>query len=303
MTGTYIIQSTGNLVLGTVKSNGPVFLEAATGSIINGLSNGGLTPQQETVLQSEWVTLNLEGTCTQNCPVSALVSYQNMIDATYNNYAQLLDLAFVNGSYSIGQTGITVFGQQLIANGTLQANTNLTVGPTALTSPTPATLAAIKTFVMKEYEQDEYLLGTKTLAQIETLDPTLEQTVQQYNSQIPATAPQLTPLDVLFGTAVGQTNEFPPAPSTPALAAALASLTSNSATPCSPCILNYAVPTGSQLYSDLTSSGTWNSRAAHLHHQLQRQPGQRRGAALDLDPAAERLRQAGSAVCAERFDR
>ena len=244
VTGTYIIQSTGNLVLGTVQStSGPVFLEAATGSILNGLSNGGLTPQQISNLQTVWQTLNLTGanSCGQSaCPESALVSYQNMINGTYNNYWTLLNLVFTGGNnvetgYNPTTLGTTMLTQQIEGQEQLQ-------NP-GVTPPVP-TSAQMQMAAQTSLLQDEYLLGIVTPAQLPGAVATLFGTQV---TQLPAA------LATLFSTQAGvQTSQFQPAVSTTALTTALGTYNSS---------FSYQLPVDTSptsLYSSLTSSGTWS---------------------------------------------
>ncbi|MGB3487899.1 MAG: leukotoxin LktA family filamentous adhesin [Xanthobacteraceae bacterium] len=94
-TGTYLLQGSGDLRVGFVSSDGPVFLGAANGSLLNGLATPGLTTAQTAYLQNVWAQLNLLG--TGGTPGS-VVAYQALVNGAYNDYWQLRNLAFYDGT-------------------------------------------------------------------------------------------------------------------------------------------------------------------------------------------------------------
>jgi hypothetical protein len=157
-TGTYLVQSTGDLRLGTVSSNGPVFLAAAasdglTANIVNGLSNGGLTATQAAHLQTVWNDLSL----LSGSASVAVNSYQAMVNAAYTDYWQLRNLAFTNGStYSLTSLGNTVLTAQVVAKYNLDV---------AHTDPT-VLQQMVQTEATQRFERAQYLLGIKTAAQL-----------------------------------------------------------------------------------------------------------------------------------------
>ncbi|MDB5636031.1 MAG: leukotoxin LktA family filamentous adhesin [Bradyrhizobium sp.] len=191
--GAYIVQSTGDLRLGTISSTGPVFLEAAgsngqPANILNGLTSGGLTADQTAYLQSVWSDLNLLG--NGNGPPVSVVSYQSMITATYNDYWQMRNLAFVDGAtYNISALGAKVIAAQLAAKLGVEAST--------------ITSQQIQTEATNRFNKDQYLLGLKTAAQLGVSK------------------------DALFGTSAGQTSNFEAAVATIALAQALTNFDSS----------------------------------------------------------------------------
>lgn len=118
-TGTYIIQSKGDLRLGTIQSTGgPVFLEAAgsdgnQASILNGRAAVGLTQAQSQHLQDVWASLDL---LSGNAATNAVNSYQAMVTSAYNDYFQLKNVAFTDGStYNPTSVGLTVLRAQVAA--------------------------------------------------------------------------------------------------------------------------------------------------------------------------------------------
>ncbi|MGY3109824.1 hypothetical protein ACVWW7_006451 [Bradyrhizobium sp. LM6.9] len=118
-TGAYIVQSKGDLRLGTVQSSGgPVFLEAAgsdgnQASILNGRTAVGLTQAQSQHLQDVWASLDL---LSGNAATNAVNSYQSMVTSAYNDYFQLKNIAFTNGStYNPTSVGLTVLRAQVAA--------------------------------------------------------------------------------------------------------------------------------------------------------------------------------------------
>ena len=223
--GAYIIQSTGNLRLGTVSSTGALFLAAAAAdgqpaNILNGVASGGLTKAQTDYLKSVWSDLDLLNTScgSANCTPQSVVSYQSMINAAYNDYWQLRNIAFSDGvTYAISALGTKAIGAQLIAAGVLAQGTDLV-------TPSTATQTAIQTEANNRFMKDEYLLGLKTTAQLGVS------------------------LDTLFGTQAGQGSQFQAAVSTSALTAALTTYNSSFA---------YTLPTASTLYTNLASGSQW----------------------------------------------
>lgn|GEM_PF-2883088 len=126
-TGTYLLQSSGDLRVGFVSSDGPVFLGAATGSLLNGLATPGLTTAQTAYLQNVWAQLNLLG--TGGTPGS-VVAYQALVNAAYNDYWQLRNLAFYDGTNYSATTAATTLDPASIKN---QLAASLNVPVTAVT--------------------------------------------------------------------------------------------------------------------------------------------------------------------------
>ncbi|MBR1196473.1 leukotoxin LktA family filamentous adhesin [Bradyrhizobium sp. AUGA SZCCT0158] len=153
-TGTYIVQSTGDLRLGKVSSGGGVFLAAAasdgaTANILNGLSAGGLTAEQSAHLQDVWTSLNL----VSGSAAASVTAYESMIKAAYNDYWQLRNLAFADGStYALTSLGATVLRAQVAGK--------LDIDPAAVTT------AQMKTEAETRFEKAQYLLGIKTETQL-----------------------------------------------------------------------------------------------------------------------------------------
>ncbi len=147
-TGTYIVQSKGDLRLGTIESKaGPVFLEAAASdgshaSILNGLSSGGLTAEQSAHLADVWTSLDL---LSGNAATAAVNSYQTMVTAAYNDYFQLKNIAFANGTYDPTSVGLTVLRAQVAAK--------LGIAPADVTT-TQMQVEATTRFL-----KDQFLLG------------------------------------------------------------------------------------------------------------------------------------------------
>ena len=186
-TGTYLVQSTGNLRLGSISSSGPVFLEAAAAdgnaaNIINGLTSGGLTAAQSSHLQAVWSSLNL----VSGSGAVAVSDYQSLVNAAYTDYWQLRNLAFNDGqTYSLTATGTTVLTAQVAAEQGID--------------PSAVTAAQLKAEATTRFEKDEYLLGIKTAGQLGDS------------------------LATLFGSNLASNQYLQAAPSTAALTAALTS--------------------------------------------------------------------------------
>jgi hypothetical protein len=155
-TGTYIVQSKGDLRLGTIASSGgPVFLEAAASdgnraSILNGISSGGLTSAQSAHLADVWTSLDL---LSGNAATVAVNSYQSMVTAAYNDYFQLQNIAFVNGVYNPSAVGLTVLRAQVAAK-------------LGITDPSRVTTAQMQAEATTRLEKDMFLLGMTTTAQL-----------------------------------------------------------------------------------------------------------------------------------------
>ncbi|MBN8976663.1 MAG: leukotoxin LktA family filamentous adhesin [Rhizobiales bacterium] len=126
--GTYLMQATGDLRIGLVTSNGPVFLSAATGSILNGLTTQGLTTAQTTYLQNVWSQLNLLG--SGGGTPGSVAAYQVVVNAAYNDYWQLRNLAFYDGTNYSATTAVTTLDPATIAS---QIAARLNVPVTAVT--------------------------------------------------------------------------------------------------------------------------------------------------------------------------
>ncbi|MGY4507986.1 leukotoxin LktA family filamentous adhesin [Bradyrhizobium sp. USDA 3650] len=182
-TGTYIVQSKGDLRLGTVQSSGgPVFLEAAgsdgnQASILNGRAAVGLTQAQSQHLQDVWTSLDL---LSGNAATNAVNSYQSMVTSAYNDYFQLKNIAFANGStYNPTSVGLTVLRAQVAAK--------LGIDP-ANVSTTDMKVEATTRFL-----RDQFLLGKITTDELKTSLTTLL-----------GTAPA-DPLGTVFGSSLSST--------------------------------------------------------------------------------------------------
>ncbi|MBR1266082.1 leukotoxin LktA family filamentous adhesin [Bradyrhizobium sp. AUGA SZCCT0222] len=178
-TGTYIVQSSGDLRLGKVSSGGAVFLAAAasdgqTANILNGLSAGGLTAEQSAHLQSVWTDLNL----VSGSAAASVTAYESMIKAAYNDYWQLRNLAFADGNtYALTSLGTTVLKAQVAAK--------LGIDPADVSTTQMMTEATTR------FERAEYLLGIKTAAQLSNSLTTLFGANLASNATLQA-APDLT---------------------------------------------------------------------------------------------------------------
>ncbi|MBR1143695.1 leukotoxin LktA family filamentous adhesin [Bradyrhizobium sp. AUGA SZCCT0431] len=178
-TGTYIVQSTGDLRLGKVLSGGAVFLAAAasdgrTANILNGLSAGGLTAEQSAHLQDVWTSLNL----VSGSAGASVTAYESMIKAAYNDYWQLRNLAFADGNtYALTSLGTTVLKAQVAAK--------LGIDPADVTT------TQMRTEATTRFERAEYLLGIKTAAQLSNSLTTLFGANLASNASLQA-APDLT---------------------------------------------------------------------------------------------------------------
>ncbi|WP_298241882.1 leukotoxin LktA family filamentous adhesin [uncultured Bradyrhizobium sp.] len=182
-TGTYIIQSKGDLRLGTIQSTGgPVFLEAAgsdgnQASILNGRAAVGLTQAQSQHLQDVWTSLDL---LSGNAATNAVNSYQSMVTSAYNDYFQLSNIAFPNGStYAPTSVGLTVLRAQVAAK--------LGIDP-ANVSTTDMKVEATTRFL-----RDQFLLGKITTDELKTSLTSLL-----------GSAPS-DPLGTLFGSSLSST--------------------------------------------------------------------------------------------------
>nr|WP_249153855.1 leukotoxin LktA family filamentous adhesin [Bradyrhizobium diazoefficiens] len=156
--GTYIVQSKGDLRLGTIQSTGgPVFLEAAgsdgnPASILNGRAAVGLTPAQSQHLQDVWASLDL---LSGNAATNAVNSYQSMVTSAYNDYFQLKNIAFPNGStYAPTSVGLTVLRAQVAAK--------LGIDPANVTA------TQMKTEATTRFLRDQFLLGQITTDELKS---------------------------------------------------------------------------------------------------------------------------------------
>lgn len=182
-TGTYIVQSKGDLRLGTVQStSGPVFLEAAgsdgnQASILNGRAAVGLTQAQSQHLQDVWASLDL---LSGNAATNAVNSYQSMVTSAYNDYFQLKNIAFQNGStYNPTSVGLTVLRAQVAAK--------LGIDPANVTTTQMEAEATTR------FLRDQFLLGKITTDELKSSLTTLL-----------GSAPA-DPLGTLFGSSLSTT--------------------------------------------------------------------------------------------------
>ncbi|MCK1400726.1 leukotoxin LktA family filamentous adhesin [Bradyrhizobium sp. 4] len=235
-TGTYIVQSKGDLRLGTVQSSGgPVFLEAAgsdgnQASILNGRAAVGLTQAQSQHLQDVWTSLDL---LSGNAATNAVNSYQSMVTSAYNDYFQLKNLAFASGStYNPTSVGLTVLRAQVAAK--------LGIDP-ANVSTTDMKVEATTRFL-----RDQFLLGKITTDELKTSLTTLL-----------GTAPA-DPLGTVFGSSLsstlftklfdGVTTANQRLPSNTALQTALNTYNANYA---------YALASTERVYGIITAGAQW----------------------------------------------
>ncbi|WP_027569225.1 leukotoxin LktA family filamentous adhesin [Bradyrhizobium sp. URHA0013] len=235
-TGTYIVQSKGDLRLGTVQSSGgPVFLEAAgsdgnQASILNGRAAVGLTQAQSQHLQDVWTSLDL---LSGNAATNAVNSYQSMVTSAYNDYFQLKNIAFANGStYNPSSVGLTVLRAQVAAK--------LGIDP-ANVSTTDMKVEATTRFM-----RDQFLLGKITTDELKTSLTTLL-----------GTAPT-DPLGTVFGSSLsstlftklfdGVTTANQRLPSNTALQTALNTYNANYA---------YALASTERVYGIITAGAQW----------------------------------------------
>lgn len=142
-TGTYLLQSNGDLRVGFVSSDGPVFLGAANGSLLNGLATPGLTTAQTTYLQNVWTQLNLLG---NGGTPGSVVAYQSLVNAAYNDYWQLRNLAFYDGANYSATTAATTLDPTTIAS---QLAVSLHVPVTAVTDQQVQAEIAARSGVIK----------------------------------------------------------------------------------------------------------------------------------------------------------
>lgn len=241
--GTYIIQSSGDLRVGEVKSLGPVLLAAwgadgRAASILNGTTSGGLTAEQSAYLQSVWQNLNLQGDGS-GVPGS-VTAYQAMINAAYNEYWQLRNIAFADG-----QTyNISALGSQMIA-AQLAAKLNRPVSE--------ITTDMIRDEATNRFLKDKYLLGITAAEVAANLHIDVSQVTSE---QVAATLPLLPDgsrmtLDALFGTTAGATSKFQWAVATTQLTNALSPAGYSSS-------FRYTLPTTSALYASLATGSQWS---------------------------------------------
>ncbi|MGY4471024.1 hypothetical protein ACVWWK_006733 [Bradyrhizobium sp. LB9.1b] len=235
-TGTYIVQSKGDLRLGTVQSSGgPVFLEAAgsdgnQASILNGRAAVGLTQAQSQHLQDVWASLDL---LSGNAATNAVNSYQSMVTSAYNDYFQLKNIAFTNGStYNPTSVGLTVLRAQVAAK--------LGIDP-ANVSTTDMKVEATTRFL-----RDQFLLGKITTDELKTSLTTLL-----------GTAPA-DPLATVFGSSLsstlftklfdGVTTANQRLPSNTALQTALTTYSAN---------YTYTLASTERVYGIITAGAQW----------------------------------------------
>ncbi|AWM00458.1 leukotoxin LktA family filamentous adhesin [Bradyrhizobium amphicarpaeae] len=155
--GTYIVQSKGDLRIGTIQSTGgPVFLAAAgsdgnQASILNGRATVGISAAESAHLQQVWDNLNL---LNGNPATAAVNSYQSMVTAAYNDYFQLKNIAFANDTYNPTSVGLTVLRAQVAAK--------LGIDP-ANVSTTQMKVEATTRFL-----KDQFLLGKISTAELQS---------------------------------------------------------------------------------------------------------------------------------------
>jgi hypothetical protein len=241
--GTYIVQSSGDLRVGEVKSLGPVLLAAwgadgRSASILNGTTTGGLTAEQSAYLQSVWQSLNLQGDGS-GVPGS-VTAYQSMINAAYNDYWQLRNIAFADGqTYNISALGSQTIATQLAA----QQNKDVS----------EITTTQIRDEVIARFAKDKYLLGITAAEVAASLHIDVSQvTAEQVAAALPVsldTGLRMS-LDALFGvTTAGATSKFQWAVATTQLTNALSTYSSS---------FSYSLPTNSTLYTSLATGSQWS---------------------------------------------
>ncbi|MCK1389328.1 leukotoxin LktA family filamentous adhesin [Bradyrhizobium sp. 1] len=181
-TGAYIVQSKGDLRLGTIQSTGgPVFLEAAgsdgnPASILNGRAAVGLTQAQSQHLQDVWTSLDL---LSGSAATNAVNSYQSMVTSAYNDYFQLKNIAFQNGTYNLTSVGETVLRAQVAAK--------LGIAPASVST------TDIKVEATTRFLRDQFLLGKLTTDELKSSLTTLLGTAQT------------DPLGTVFGSSLSTT--------------------------------------------------------------------------------------------------
>ncbi|UVO26329.1 leukotoxin LktA family filamentous adhesin [Bradyrhizobium arachidis] len=201
-TGTYIVQSKGDLRLGTISSTGgPVFLEAAgsdgnRASILNGQTAVGLTAAQSAHLQSVWTSLDL---LSGNAATTAVNSYQSMVTAAYNDYFQLKNVVFTNCATDCVYSAI---GQTVLR---AQVAAKLGIDPSNVQA------ADMQAEAMARLQRDQFLLGIKSTAELTDSLTTLFGATLATNLfsnlfQNVAPADQRMPTNTALQTALGSYN-------------------------------------------------------------------------------------------------
>ncbi|MGY3279263.1 hypothetical protein ACVJ5M_006860 [Bradyrhizobium sp. S3.7.6] len=141
---------------------GPVFLEAAgsdnnPANILNGRAAVGLTQAQSQHLQDVQASLDL---LSGNAATNAVNSYQSMVTSAYNDYFQLKNIAFPNGStYNPTSVGQTVLRAQVAAK--------LGIDPANVTT------TQMKTEATTRFLRDQFLLGKISTDELRTSLTTL----------------------------------------------------------------------------------------------------------------------------------
>ncbi len=168
-TGTYLVQSRGDMRIGHVASNGSVFLAAAgsdgqTANILAGASRTGPSVEEAERLRQVWSSLDLmrqaaqDGTVgadgTLNTAVyagsAAVHGYQALVNRAYEDYWLLRAMAFDNeGNYAITAAGSAAIRAQLLA-----------ADPTL--EPEDIDDAAIEAEILRRYGAARYVLGLST---------------------------------------------------------------------------------------------------------------------------------------------
>ncbi|KJC41165.1 leukotoxin LktA family filamentous adhesin [Bradyrhizobium sp. LTSP857] len=241
-TGTYIVQSKGDLRLGTVASTaGPVFLEAAASdgnhaSILNGLSSGGLTAEQSAHLADVWTSLDL---LSGNAATVAVNSYHSMVTAAYNDYFQLQNQVFrVSPSTHALEYNPTTVGFNM-----LRAQVAAKLG---ITDPSTVSTTQMQNEAATRLVKDQFLLGMIDTDQVKASLTT-----------VLGTAPT-DPLATLFGSSLSSTlftklfdgvatgNQF--MPTNTALQSALTSYSAN---------YTYTLASTEKVYGIITSGSQW----------------------------------------------
>lgn len=103
----------GNLVVGTIASTaGNVAVEVSDGSLLDASGTTSAQTLSASQLQGVWQALNLVGTQAQqqNVQNKSVVPFQNLVDANYQQYWQLLDNGSVNssGQFILNDTAVTL---------------------------------------------------------------------------------------------------------------------------------------------------------------------------------------------------
>jgi filamentous hemagglutinin family protein len=165
-TGTYLVQSRGDMRVGRVTSNGAVFLAAAgsdgqTANILAGASRTGRSVEETERLQQVWDSLDLMREAQQDGTVApdgtpnsasyagsvAVHGYEAMVNRAYEDYWLLRAMAFDNeGNYQISSAGSAAIKAQIAA--TMED-----------TEPSDISDDQLRDEVMRRYGAARYVLG------------------------------------------------------------------------------------------------------------------------------------------------